>query len=62
MWLELPSREDEDVWIRAGAAAFLALRYWKRTIKFKIFMSIKAILYQCLEVGKNIKRYLESKI
>lgn len=27
MWLELPSREDEDVWIRAGAAAFLALRY-----------------------------------
>lgn len=22
-------------------------------------MSIKAILYQCLEVGKNIKRYLK---
>lgn len=25
-------------------------------------MSIKAILYQCLEVGKNIKRYLNQQI
>jgi len=27
MFLELPSQEEEDVWVRAGVAAFLALRY-----------------------------------
>merc|ERR1712193_372825 len=25
--MALPSREDPDVWIRAGVAAFLALKY-----------------------------------
>jgi len=27
LWVELPSREAEDKWIRAGVAMFLALRY-----------------------------------
>jgi len=27
MWMELPSREVEDKWIKAGVAGFLALRY-----------------------------------
>jgi len=27
MFLDLPSKEEEDVWIRAGVATFLALRY-----------------------------------
>jgi len=27
MMLELPSKEEEDYWINAGVAAFLALRY-----------------------------------
>lgn len=27
MYLELPSKDPEDVWIRAGVAAFLSLRY-----------------------------------
>jgi len=27
MFLELPSKEEEDIWICAGVAAFLALRY-----------------------------------
>jgi len=27
MFLELPSKEKEEIWIRAGVAAFLALRY-----------------------------------
>ena len=27
MYMELPSKEKEDTWIRAGVAAFLALRY-----------------------------------
>lgn len=27
MFLELPSKEEEDTWINAGVAAFLALRY-----------------------------------
>lgn len=27
MFLELPSKEAEDIWINAGVAAFLALRY-----------------------------------
>lgn len=27
MFMDLPSKEDEDVWIRAGVAGFLALRY-----------------------------------
>jgi dynein heavy chain len=27
MFLELPSSETEDLWIKAGVAAFLALRY-----------------------------------
>jgi len=28
MFLEIPSLEHEDIWIRAGVAIFLALRYW----------------------------------
>ena len=27
MMIELPSKEDEDIWVRAGVATFLALRY-----------------------------------
>jgi dynein heavy chain len=27
MFMELPSKEQEDIWIRAGVAMFLALRY-----------------------------------
>lgn len=27
MMMELPSKEDEEVWIRAGVASFLSLRY-----------------------------------
>jgi dynein heavy chain len=27
LMIELPSKEEEDNWIRAGVAAFLALRY-----------------------------------
>ena len=27
MFIELPSDEEEDIWIRAGVAVFLALRY-----------------------------------
>jgi len=27
MYMELPSKQDEDVWIKAGVAAFLSLRY-----------------------------------
>ncbi len=27
MMLELPSKEEEDIWVRAGVATFLALRY-----------------------------------
>lgn len=27
MMIEIPSREDEEVWIRAGVALFLSLRY-----------------------------------
>lgn len=27
LFMELPSREEEDVWVRAGVACFLALRY-----------------------------------
>ena len=27
MYIELPSKEQEDTWIRAGVAAFLSLRY-----------------------------------
>jgi dynein heavy chain len=27
MFMELPSEQSEDVWIRAGVAAFLSLRY-----------------------------------
>jgi len=27
MWLEIPSARTEDVWIKAGVACFLALRY-----------------------------------
>lgn len=27
MYLELPSKEKEEIWINAGVAAFLALRY-----------------------------------
>ena len=27
MFIELPSKEEEDVWIKAGVAIFLALRY-----------------------------------
>ena len=27
MMMELPSTEEEDKWIKAGVAAFLALRY-----------------------------------
>ena len=27
MFIELPSEESEDLWIKAGVAAFLALRY-----------------------------------
>jgi len=27
MWFEIPSSETQDIWIRAGVAAFLSLRY-----------------------------------
>jgi len=27
LYIELPSKEDQDIWIRAGVAVFLALRY-----------------------------------
>lgn len=27
MDMELPSKDQEDIWIRAGVAAFLSLRY-----------------------------------
>jgi dynein heavy chain len=27
MYVELPSKEQEDIWVRAGVAAFLSLRY-----------------------------------
>lgn len=28
MWFEFASDREEDIWIKAGVAAFLALRYW----------------------------------
>jgi dynein heavy chain len=27
MFFEIPSNQEEDIWVRAGVAAFLALRY-----------------------------------
>ena len=27
MWMEIPTKETEDKWIKAGVAGFLALRY-----------------------------------
>jgi dynein heavy chain len=27
MYIELPSKESEEIWIKAGAASFLSLRY-----------------------------------
>lgn len=27
IWLEVPSKDKQEKWIRAGVAAFLALRY-----------------------------------
>ena len=36
MMMDLPSKEEEDVWVRAGVAAFLALRYWGQ-----LFIQIK---------------------
>jgi len=27
MWMEFNSKDSEDIWIRAGVAAFLALKY-----------------------------------
>jgi len=27
MYMEIPSKEEEDIWIRAGVAVFLALKY-----------------------------------
>ena len=27
MWLEVPSNQEQDIWIKAGVALFLALRY-----------------------------------
>ena len=35
MMLELSTKDDEDVWIRAGVAAFLSLRYWNNRIIIK---------------------------
>lgn len=37
MFVELPSKEAEDIWIRAGVAAFLSLRYWVESNMIYIF-------------------------
>lgn len=33
MFMELKTTEKEEVWIIAGVAGFLGLRYWKNLIK-----------------------------
>ena len=36
MEIELATKEHENVWIKAGVACFLSLRYWKRIYIKKI--------------------------
>ena len=28
MYIELKTKEDKNIWIRAGVAGFISLRYW----------------------------------
>ena len=33
MFIEVPTNRPENVWIKAGVAMFLALRYWLKYFK-----------------------------
>ena len=44
--MDLSSKETEEYWIKAGAAAFLALRYWfiSKKIKFNKYSKLIYVL------------------
>lgn len=37
--MEISSKDQEDIWIRSGVAAFLSLRYWSLIINYKQFLA-----------------------